>query len=490
MARVGLAAAAVAFIVALVEGRDIADLQGDVKEEQRRINIAEFVIQSATKDASQLVEKQRAAEASLAKSERRVHEAQVAGAKAKLQVQELEAKLGATKEQLASTEAQRKSALAAAQQEEASANKAERQAASEHSRAEAVLPQRNSVIFEGIALLTQHLKEFESQNLVAAVAGLAGVASLWDSRIFLQVLSVSLVALGAGAAGSDQFLAAFVSSPPRWLAIVSGAEVAAVTAAAAVIGFSGFQLLIGAVLGLLIAHLSVGWAATWCHGQDALWYLALLALGSLATGLGGDHAGAAIGALAGGLLAASSVGFLFAELLSGSELPPSWVDAVDAIVRGTGQSESLGEEASLVRILALLVWAGMTAYGVYRWCRSQMKGREESFDSLRLPLLEPKSTEAPQDVAEEAQAPAPAPALATAAPQQPPTSPSKQSLFPKGLGSNLFPLPSPFKSSRTTSDQGSRSSAGASQAPKLSPRKQAAPPPPNQRKGRDPYDIY
>jgi len=307
---------------------------------------------------------------------------------------------------------------------------------------------------------------------------------------------VSLVALAAGAAGSDQFLAAFVSSPPRWLALVSGAEVAAVTAAAAVIGFNGFQLLIGAVLGLLIAHLSVGWAGTWCHGQDALWYLALLALGSLFTGLGGDHAGAAIGALAGGLLAASSCGFFFAELLSSAQLPPSWVDTVDAIVRGTGQSEFLGEEASLVRILALLVWAGMTVYGSYRWYRSQMKGREESLDlsdSLRLPLLEPKATEAPQDVAEEPQALAPAPAPAPSESQtSSPKSPSKQSLFPKGLGSGLnLKLPS-FKSSKTSPDQASRSSAGAAAqaAPKVSPRKQAAPPPPQQRKGRDPYDIY
>lgn len=462
MARLSFAVATSAFLVVFAGGHNVTELQSDIKEEQRRIRIAEFVIQSATKNASLLAERQRAAEAHIAKSEPRVHAAAVLGAKAKLQVQDLEAGLNATKEHLASTEAQSKSAMAAAEQEEASASQAERQAESEHSRNDAVLPQRNSVVFEGIALLTHRLRKLPCQNLVAAGAGFAGVASLWDSRIFLQVLSVGLVALGAGAAGSDQFLAAFDSHPPRWLALVSGAEVAAVTAAAAVIGFTGFQLLIGAVLGLLIAHLSVDWAGTWCHGQDALWYLALLALGSLATGLAGEHAGAAIGALAGGLLAASSCGFFFAELLSGDSLPSSWVDTVDAIVRGVGQEDTLGEEASVVRILAMLVWAAMTAQGLHRWYRSQMKGREEKSDSLRLPLLEPAAPEASARVA-----------AAASAPSQEPALPSKQSLFPKGLGSGLK-LPS-FRS-RADSDQG--------------PRKQAAPPPPTQRKGRDPYDIY
>jgi len=116
----------------------------------------------------------------------------------------------------------------------------------------------------------------------------------------------------------------------------------------------------------------------------------------------------------------------------------------------------------VVRILAMLVWAAMTAQGLHRWYRSQMKGREEKSDSLRLPLLEPAAPEASARVA-----------AAASAPSQEPALPSKQSLFPKGLGSGLK-LPS-FRS-RADSDQG--------------PRKQAAPPPPTQRKGRDPYDIY
>eukprot|EP00931_Biecheleriopsis_adriatica_P095202 TRINITY_DN68836_c0_g1_i1.p1 TRINITY_DN68836_c0_g1~~TRINITY_DN68836_c0_g1_i1.p1 ORF type:complete len:426 (+),score=120.79 TRINITY_DN68836_c0_g1_i1:19-1296(+) len=366
---------------------NLTKLREDIEEEERRTRIADFVADSAIQNESLQAQKSLQAEKDITELKARYHAAGQTIEQAKQQVQELEAKVEASKQRLNASEEERRASLDAAKRAESKKEMAEAKTEEERYKADGILPERDTVIFDGLHLFCKWLSHLPGQSAIAAAAGLLGMASLWSSQLFLEVVSVTLVALGAGMAAAAQLNTTFADEMANKLTFLTGAEVALLTAAAVVIGFDGFQLVIGAALGLSIANLSEVWVASWCN-QVALWYLVLFALGALAAGLGRRHASAVLGAAAGGLMVASSVIFLLGTFLADGELPGSWVEYVRALT-ACGNKQPFGEDMELLRFVGFLVWAVYALLGVSRWFlgRPVLWGEQEIGGDLRSPLL-------------------------------------------------------------------------------------------------------
>ncbi|CAJ1422878.1 unnamed protein product [Effrenium voratum] len=363
---------------------NLSFLHGEIQEELQRIMIAEFAAENAALNASEQARLLNESEHLHTECGPRYTAAKAWTTKAQHDVTVLEAKLNTTRLQLNETLARRRSLNTLQQHEQAIADEAEAEAQEARGKADAILPQRDAWVVSGMVIFSDWLSRLPCQNLVAASAGALGLASLLDSERFLQISSIAFMALGVGIAAGAKFLNSW-SGEPLLLSLLVGSEAAFLAAAAAVVGLEGFQLFIGAIIGLVIAQLFA-----WVVGpaEVAFWYLAFLALGVAATGVGDKTAIAALGFAVGGFFLSSALVFVLAEILSAAALPSSWVDSADAYVNGINTQQALGKAAVVTRAAGFCLWAAVVVLG--KRCSSWMnqKLQLQQPDNLRQPLLE------------------------------------------------------------------------------------------------------
>lgn len=349
--------------------------------------IATFVAENAVQNRTQEVLSLRESEQILSECGPRYDAAKAKTVQAKDDISKLQASINQTKIDLLAMEAKVQKANAFEQREKVVEEEAEREAWASRSKADAILPQDDAWIIGGMAIFVSWLSSLPCQNLIAALAGALGAAGFLNSELFLQASSVLVVALGAGVAAGTKFFSSW-GSEPMLLSILVGSEAAILSAAAAFVGFAGFQLFIGAVIGLLVAQIFVSWAAGWCPGVP-FWYLVFLAVGVAATGFGDKTAAAVLGYAAAGLMLSSCVVFFLAEFFTAAELPASWVDSVDAFVNGDQPKQKLGEMAFIIRLCGFVLWFGTMAFGkkCSAWFRDKLQDKEP-LRQLAEPLMD------------------------------------------------------------------------------------------------------
>lgn len=360
--------------------------------------IATFVAENAVQNRTQEVLSLRESEQILSECGPRYDAAKAKTVQAKDDISKLQASINQTKIDLLAMEAKVQKANAFEQREKVVEEEAEREAWASRSKADAILPQDDAWIIGGMAIFVSWLSSLPCQNLIAALAGALGAAGFLNSELFLQARSVLVVALGAGVAAGTKFFSSW-GSEPMLLSILVGSEAAILSAAAAFVGFAGFQLFIGAVIGLLVAQIFVSWAAGWlswtvkdysisCPGVP-FWYLVFLAVGVAATGFGDKTAAAVLGYAAAGLMLSSCVVFFLAEFFTAAELPASWVDSVDAFVNGDQPEQKLGEMAFIIRLCGFVLWFGTMAFGkkCSAWFRDKLQDKEP-LRQLAEPLMD------------------------------------------------------------------------------------------------------
>jgi len=363
----------------------VEDLQRDIRNELQRVKIAEFVVENAkqNKTAQDLLLNESLA--TYQDCQPRYAAAVQSTAEAQAKAAEVEEQLNQTQARLAATRAQKRDVERSTEEEEEKAQEAEEGAAEAKRKADAVLPERQAWVASGIGLFMDWLEGLPCQNLVALLAAGLGLLSLMDSELFILLASLVLVAVGVGVFAGQKFF--IKEGGSALLAVLVGGEAAFLTGAACVVGYAGFQLFLGAVIGLMVAQLCAAGIRDWVPGQVSFWYLVFLTMGVAATGFGGKRASETLGYAAGGLLLCSSLVFFLAEILTDGSQPSSWVAAVDGFVNGT---QDLGSLATFLRLIGFVAWVAWVAAGPQLSVVARKKVEETG---LKQPLLAPESPE-------------------------------------------------------------------------------------------------
>jgi len=366
-------------------GHSVHELQKEIHQQMQRIMVADFVIENAIRNHSAQAQLLNESQHTSEDCKLRYAAAKRSIAESQERVADLQSQLNGTQSQMAESEERRTKLERRVHKAEALEQKAEEEASALKSKADEVLPERQAWVQSGIGLFLNWLKGLPCQNLVALLAALLGAVSCLDSELFILAASLVLVALGVGMTAGQKFFEGW-GGESLLLSVLVGGEAALLTAAAAVVGYTGFQLVLGAVLGLLAAQLSAAWAQDWIPAQVPFWYLLFLALGVAATGYGGKRASELLGYAAGGLLVSSSLVFFLAEILSDLTFPRSWADAVNAYVNGV-HLKDLGALPLFVRLVGFAAWVAFVALGPSLSVKLKSMVLKEDSESLREPLL-------------------------------------------------------------------------------------------------------
>eukprot|EP00434_Breviolum_minutum_P013401 symbB.v1.2.011808.t1/scaffold773.1/size166002/17 len=378
------------FTLCQAESNDtLSILQSKIQEELHRIRIATFAAENAAANETEQVRLFNESERLFSECGPRYTLAEAKTTQAKGHVSKLEASINQTRVDLAGVEAKVQKAKAFEQKERLIEEEVKREAWASQSKADVILPQDDAWVVGGMHIFVGWLSGLPCQNLIAALVGALGVAGFLNSELFLEACSAVLVALGAGVAAGAKFLSSW-GDEPLLLSILVGIEAAFLAAAAVFVGFAGFQLLIGAVTGLLVAQIFVTWAAGWCPGVP-FWYLIFLAMGVAATGIDDKTALAVLGYAAAGFMLSSCMVFFLAEFFTATELPASWVDSVDAFINGDQPEQKLGEMAFIIRSAGFLLWFVTVAFGkkCSAWFRKKLEEpRGQQLRDYLEPLLD------------------------------------------------------------------------------------------------------
>eukprot|EP00439_Symbiodinium_sp_Y106_P050219 s605_g6.t1 len=308
-------------------GHSVHELQKEIHQQMQRIMVADFVIENAIRNHSAQAQLLNESQHTSEDCKLRYAAAKRSIAESQERVADLQSQLNGTQSQMAESEERRTKLERRVHKAEALEQKAEEEASALKSKADEVLPERQAWVQSGIGLFLNWLKGLPCQNLVALLAALLGAVSCLDSELFILAASlggkeenVKGLQVSTKISQGQKFFEGW-GGESLLLSVLVGGEAALLTAAAAVVGYTGFQLVLGAVLGLLAAQLSAAWAQDWIPAQVPFWYLLFLALGVAATGYGGKRASELLGYAAGGLLVSSSLVFFLAEILSDLTFP-------------------------------------------------------------------------------------------------------------------------------------------------------------------------
>eukprot|EP00933_Yihiella_yeosuensis_P009656 TRINITY_DN115696_c0_g1_i1.p1 TRINITY_DN115696_c0_g1~~TRINITY_DN115696_c0_g1_i1.p1 ORF type:complete len:477 (-),score=100.80 TRINITY_DN115696_c0_g1_i1:45-1475(-) len=358
-------------VVVAAQGGNLADLQKRVLEEQQRILIAKIATDGALKNSTLQERILAHSNQLLAVNQPRLSKSQADVEQAQSQLVELKAILKDAKHQYGAAEDEEVIAKKETEKSEAKKDEAEKEAQAEISKAKTVLPQHTPVFINGLGLFSDWLRQLSlpCQNVVAALAGIIGMTSIPDGEIFLEAVTIGSVAIAAGFSAKTEAYYVWGDEMGDMLQFVFGAEVALVVAVAAMIGFDGFRLLIGATYGLAFAHITVGnpVVASLLGGMDSLWFVIWLLIGVLGMAVGKRQTCAVVGILSGGLLFASFVSFFMVEVKSSNDTSLSWLDCAEALIGAANSEHIFGEDAASIRFTSLAVGAVVALLGLLRW---------------------------------------------------------------------------------------------------------------------------
>lgn len=369
----------------------LEELQMRLREEQHRLKIARIALSAARQNASFQAAALQHAQDSLAGLQLRGPEASKEEIQVEEEIQTDEEQEEVVQRDIEEAEVQDHSAqerIKSADQRKAAAVSAMN---TELADTASLVPEHSSVILSGLSMFFQWLQALPYQHLVAATTGLVGLYSLSHPPLFLQAVAVGVFAVAGGMAAAAEARAYWAGDLPHGLQLLVGLEVAVILAVAAVIGFDGFQLLIGAALGLFVAYLASGWAmvAAWDTPDAAVWYGVCIALGTATIIVGQKTACAVVGTVLGSLMVASSVGFLITDVLTPSDTTPTWLDCVDALLGSSGATSAFGAGATIAQAIGFGFWMVLTVIGLTRWFLGWplFCHKLEEEDPQRLPLL-------------------------------------------------------------------------------------------------------
>lgn len=216
------------------------------------------------------------------------------------------------------------------------------------------------------------LRDSSYQSMIAIVVFFVGLLSILDAVVFTRCFSVGMAAVAVGMLANSEADAAWqgvLGDGEMWIV---GIEAGAITAAAAYVGFAGFQLFAGACLALGSAHLAARWAMIYAWQPEMIFYFFALsaALGVAAMRVGDKTACAILGPATGGLLVASGAIYLLYDLTNiTANASPPWVDFADALLTGAGASNVFGGDSSfnVVRTVSSGLGLAVFALGFSRY---------------------------------------------------------------------------------------------------------------------------
>lgn len=222
---------------------------------------------------------------------------------------------------------------------------------------------------KSIADLGVYLRQIPHQQVFAGVAGVVGLLCLYSPLQYGRVMIVSSVASVAGLVGGAEAANCWADALGSWGPAYIGMEISVIVAAAAILGFDGFRLIAGSLVGMLLARLVKnltqdidGMAALSQPDNIIIWYSCFALLGAIFMAMGNQIALAITGPLFGGLLVSSCLGFFLEEFLGS---PIDWFDVVLGIV----QEEDPASVFSLgyAHYVCLGVWLLVLVLGLARW---------------------------------------------------------------------------------------------------------------------------
>lgn len=350
---------------------EVEELKAELREELHRTRIAEVASEAARNNVTVQENARITAEQQRQGLQGQLAIAQQGNAEARQKVADLEEQRREARAAIKDAQARQDAAGVQLDNATAALRAAEDRMESERVQIDDVLPQqRQTAIFGELSAFGDWLRHCQYQHIVALVAGLLGLLSIVDPPEFFQALSVGIFAVGLGMAGAQESETYWGSDLSPTLEFLIGLEVAVIAAAAAVLGFEGFRLLVGAGVGLLLTHIASTWAmvSAWDISDGVVWFGVSAALGAGLIAVGGRTSYALLGPVAGGLMVASSVGFFITDFSTPSDVTPSWIDCVDSLLGGGGgASNAFGQGATAAVYTGDLLWAVVALAGSWNW---------------------------------------------------------------------------------------------------------------------------
>jgi len=240
--------------------------------------------------------------------------------------------------------------------------------------------------------LAQWLRSYPHQHVIAAVAGLSGVASIVRPPLFFEAVTVAIFSVAVGMFAVAEFSDHLGGTLPHWLGFLLGAEVAAVVALACHKGFQGFQLLVGVLLGACCVYLCKVWIPLKSSGlgMDSLSYTVCCTLGVIAMFVGQQNACAVFGPVIGGFMAKTCFGFFATTYFLHNGAMHTWFDEVDRTFGGVGALDAFTTGEKIVHHAGVCIWVVVAGLGIGCWfleVRWPRRDAAEEARDFRRPLL-------------------------------------------------------------------------------------------------------
>lgn len=205
---------------------------------------------------------------------------------------------------------------------------------------------------------------------VALVIAAAGLLSVADAKRFAKGIFVFAAFVVGSVLVGDQAAQSWAGELTDLQAQLVTVEAGAILAAAAYVGFKGFQLVLGACAALGVLHVFAKCAVAygWLPDVPLPWFVLYAFAGVVAVRLLRSNATAVIGPLVGGWMVANSIVFLGFDLLSDTPESLCWIDFVGTLYSGRGAALADAGEGSLVaaRVAYLAVLSLVAALGISR----------------------------------------------------------------------------------------------------------------------------
>mmetsp|Transcript_67328 Transcript_67328/g.161417 ORF Transcript_67328/g.161417 Transcript_67328/m.161417 type:complete len:381 (-) Transcript_67328:102-1244(-) len=221
--------------------------------------------------------------------------------------------------------------------------------------------------FSPIYDAVEWLETSDYQLAIATFGLVLGLASIWRPVRFLQGCACCLAALAAGLVAWEIASQVWDGEFQELIAAVAGLEAGVVAAVAVAYGFEGAQLMIGALLGLGVAHATLSYAPVIdsAFPVSFAWNSVFALVGFAVMWVGKRNALGLLGPLLGGLLVADSTGYLLTVLIShGGDMAP-YVEFLPSLILGQLSSQLLtSTELEVVRSISVLLWIVVTLLGI------------------------------------------------------------------------------------------------------------------------------
>jgi len=385
------------------EGEEIQQLRKQLSAEQVRAEIAGYASLTAIRNATKEGAERKVAEAALARLQPSLTAAHASLAKAQQTVANLEAQLALARKRAsgAQSAAQTNSpgasaastqiaeAHAAQEKAEAEAKVSEAKEAQEEQALQAVkkattFAQKEAILKAADAAADRREAQPQSsvgdfalfgflrtcpyQPILALVFGIAGLGSILDGVRFFEFFFISVfaavVATCVCAESSN-----FGSDTGLLENVVVGTEAALVTAIACYYGMEGFQIVVGALLGLVMAHWTCGLFIVDSpenRSSEVVWYAVLALVGAVSLFFGKKHAHGVVGPFAGGLLCSSFAVYFASAVASHSATSTEFLDFVEAMLNVRSATAVFGKQGVVAWQVGACVWMVVFGLGTSR----------------------------------------------------------------------------------------------------------------------------